>query len=122
MSEQSGEGRKTPVRYIKPLGPRVLVRLRSLDAHTRSGLILPDSVKPDDDAAVYGEVVEVARAESNADGEPGLGANVSGVPLGALVLFPKDAGLRVPWDDKLRLIEVKSVFATVEEVAPAELQ
>jgi hypothetical protein len=32
------------------------------------------------------------------------------------VLFRKDAGVRVPWDDRLRVIDVKDVLATVEEV------
>ena len=42
--------------------------------------------------------------------------NVSGVPHGAHVLFRKEAGVRVPWDDRLRLIDVKDILATVEEV------
>ena len=53
---------------------------------------------------------------------PSLGKNVSGVPLGAFVLFPKAEGLRVPWDDQLRLLDVKAVYALVEEVAPDALQ
>ena len=40
----------------------------------------------------------------------------SGVPHGANVLFPKDAGTRVPWDEELRLLDVKSIPATVEEI------
>ena len=67
-----------------------------------------------------GEVVEVARAD--ADSEKSLGTNVSGVPLGAMVLFPKEDGLQVPWDDALRLLEVKSVYAVVEEVEPEQVQ
>ena len=35
---------------------------------------------------------------------------------GAMVLFPKEAGIRVPWDDDLRLLDVKKILATVEEV------
>jgi hypothetical protein len=46
--------------------------------------------------------------------------NVSGVPHGAHVLFRKEAGVRVPWDDRLRLIDVKDVLATVEEVSADE--
>ena len=45
-----------------------------------------------------------------------LGTNVSGVPHGANVLFPKDAGTCVPWDEELRLLDVKSILATVEEI------
>ena len=44
------------------------------------------------------------------------------VPLGALVLVPKKAGLRIPWDDQLRLIDVREVLATVDEIDPEEVQ
>lgn len=108
------------VRHIKPLGPRVLVRILKEEDRSSGGLILPQGVKEAHADALYGEVIEVARAEPDAD-EP-LGQNVSGVPLGARVLFPKEEGLRVPWDDDLRLLEVKAVFATVEEVEPDSLQ
>lgn len=108
------------VRHIKPLGPRVLVRIVKLEDRSDSGLYLPQGAKEEHDDAAYGEVVEVARAEP--DDEPSFGENVSGVPLGAFVLFPKKAGVRVPWDDQLRLLEVKSVLATVEEVEPDNLQ
>ena len=108
------------VRYIKPLGPRVLVRVLKIDDRSSAGLYLPEGVGEKHHDALYGEVVEVARAEE-AD-QPGLGRNVSGVPLGAFVLFPKSEGLRVPWDDGLRLLEVASLHAVVEEVEPDALQ
>lgn len=38
------------------------------------------------------------------------------MPHGAHVLFRKEAGVRVPWDDRYRLIDVKDILATVEEV------
>ena len=109
-----------PVRYIKPLGPRVLIKLIRLEERSAAGLYLPEGVREEHDDAVYGEVVEVARAESK--GDTSLGENVSGVPLGALVLFPKTAGLTVPWDDALRLLEVKYVVAIVEELDQDALQ
>lgn len=109
------------VRYIKPLGPRVLVRVLKLDERSSAGLYLPQGVKEEHAQALYGEVVEVARAESEED-DKSLGHNVSGVPLGAYVLFPKEGGLPVPWDEALRLVEVKSVWAVVEEVEPDALQ
>ncbi len=108
-----------PVRYIKPLGPRVLVRLVKLEDRSSAGLYLPEGVKEEHDDALYGEVVEVARAEADT---ASLGENVSGVPLGAFVLFPKKEGLRVPWDDELRVLAVKDVVALVEEVDPGVLQ
>jgi co-chaperonin GroES (HSP10) len=86
-----------------------------------AGLYLPEGVKEEHDEALYGEVVEVARAETDAN-TPSLGENVSGVPLGAFVLFPKKEGLRIPWDNDLRVLAVKDVVAVVEEVAPDDLQ
>ncbi len=119
MSLEDSSGR-TRTRYIKPLGPRVLVRIIRLEERSASGLYLPEGVKEEHDDALYGEVVEVARAE--AKDEPSFGENVSGVPLGAFVLIPKTSGLAVPWDETLRLVDVKEVVATVEEVEPEELQ
>ena len=113
--------RRPAVRYIKPLGPRVLVRVVKLEERSASGLYLPEGVKEEHDDALYGEVIEVARATHDAE-EPSLGENVSGVPMGAFVLFPKKEGLRVPWDENLRLLLVKNVVAVVEEVEPDALQ
>jgi hypothetical protein len=62
-------------------------------------------------------VIEFARDRPTTDEAT---ENVSGVPHGAHVLFRKDAGVRVPWDDKLRVIDVKDILATVEEVLPDE--
>ncbi len=106
---------KRYIRHIQPIGPRVLVRvLRSEDVH-ESGLYLPAGSKDKLAEALYAEVIEVARAQS-VDSVEELGTNVSGVPCGARVLFKKDAGTRVPWDDDLRLLDVKDILATVEEV------
>ncbi len=68
------------------------------------------------DEALYGKVIEVARATSSDE----VAENVSGVPHGAFVLFRKEAGVRVPWDERLRLIDVKDILATVEEVMADE--
>jgi co-chaperonin GroES (HSP10) len=121
MSDSPARSKHRTVRYIKPLGPRVLVRVLKLEERSSAGLYLPQGVKEEHAQAMYGEVVEVARAVNEED-EQSLGQNVSGVPLGAFVLFPKDGGLPVPWDEALRLIEVKSVWAVVEEVEPEALQ
>ncbi len=111
---------KKRIRHIKPVGPRILVRAMKLEERSATGLYLPEGVKEEHDDALYGEVVEVARAEQG--DEPTLGENVSGIPLGAFVLFPKSEGLRIPWDDALRLLDVKHVLATVEEIEAQELQ
>lgn len=102
-----------PHRLILPLGMRVLVQLIRVDERTDAGLYLPAGAKEAQDDAHYGVVIEVARSKPTTDD---VTENVSGVPLGAHVLFRKDAGVRVPWDDRLRLIDVKDVLATVEEV------
>lgn len=102
------------VRHIQPMGPRVLIRvIREEDRH-ESGLFLPPGARENLAEALYAEVVEVARA--TADDAEELGVNVSGVPCGARILFPKEAGTRVPWDDDLRLLDVSKVLAVVDEV------
>lgn len=114
---------KKTVRYIQPLGLRVLVRVIKQDDRHESGLYLPAGARESHQEAFYGEVVEVARAtQQDLQEDRSFGANVSGVPCGARVLFPKDAGIRVPWDDSLRLLDTKDVLATVEEVEPEDIQ
>jgi co-chaperonin GroES (HSP10) len=117
------------VRHIKPLGPRILVRIQKLEDRSATGLFLPAGAKEEHDDALYAEVVEVARAEARFIGvedddkmRATLGENVSGVPLGSFVLIPKKAGTRVPWDDQLRLIDVREVLATVDEIDSEEIQ
>ena len=100
-------------RLILPLGMRILVRLIRDEDRTDSGLYLPAGAKEAQDEAAFGEVIEVARDRPTSDD---VAENVSGVPHGAKVLFRKEAGVRVPWDEKLRLLEVKDVLATVEEL------
>ena len=106
-----------PHRLILPLGLRVLVQVIKIEERTDAGLYLPAGAKEANDDAFYGKVIEVARDRPTTDEAT---ENVSGVPLGAFVLFRKEAGVRVPWDDRLRLIDVKDILATVEEVAPGE--
>lgn len=112
---------KTPPRisrYIQPLGMRVLVRVIKQDRVHESGLYLPDGAQEKMQEALLGEVIEVARTRpEDGDEDASLGTNVSGIPCGVRILFPKAEGLRVPWDDTLRLLDVKYVLATVEEVS-----
>ena len=96
---------------------RVLVQVMRDDERTDAGLYLPAGAKEANDDALYGKVIEVARDRPTTDD---VTENVSGVPHGAYVLFRKEAGVRVPWDDRLRVIDVKDVLATVEEVHAAE--
>jgi len=94
-----------------------IVEVIKVDERTDAGLYLPAGAKEAQDEAFYGRVVEVARDKATSDD---VMENVSGVPLNAFVLFRKDAGVRVPWDDRLRLIDVKDILATVEEVTVDE--
>lgn len=106
-----------PHRLILPLGMRVLVRLIKDAERTDAGLYLPEGAKEAHDEASYAHVIEVARDKPTADD---VGENVSGVPHGARILFRKDAGVRVPWDEALRILDVKDILATVEEMTDDE--
>ena len=96
---------------------RVLVQVIRIEERTDAGLYLPVGAKEAQDEAFYGKVIEVARDKPTTDVAT---ENVSGVPHGAFVLIRKEAGVRVPWDDRLRLIDVKDILATVEEVLADE--
>jgi chaperonin GroES len=112
---------KRMVRHIMPLGPRVLVKVLPDEDRAESGLYLPQGAKERSQEALFGEVVEVARAEASNPAEEGFGVNVAGVPHGAKILFQKNAGVKVPWDEGLRLLETKEVLATVAEIGEDEL-
>ncbi|MBK7826611.1 MAG: co-chaperone GroES [Nannocystis sp.] len=118
---------------MQPLGPRVLVRLVKTPDRSESGLYLPAGAKESHSEALLAEVVEVARTQPKAayiadddddddDDDTGLGANVSGIPVGAQVLFAKDQGIAVPWDETLRLLSVRHVLAIVDIIPEDNLQ
>jgi co-chaperonin GroES (HSP10) len=120
-------------RHIRPLGPRVLVRVVKHEDRSEAGLFLPSGVKDAHAAALFGEVVEVARTMphdvtlgdddgDDDDDRPTLGTNVSGVPVGANVLFEKERGVVVPWDETLRILEVRYVLAIVDVIPQEEIQ
>jgi co-chaperonin GroES (HSP10) len=123
-------------RHVQPLGPRVLVRIMKSRNRLESGLYLPEGAKDAHVEALLGEVVEVARTQPRTqaqlgsldddvdddDDEPDLGANVSGIPLAAKILFGKDKGIAIPWDESLRLVEVRHVLAIVEEIPEERMQ
>ena len=143
--EGDPEGDAAPVaplprvsRHVQPLGPRVLVRIVRSPDRSEAGLFLPQGVKDEQSMALLGEVVEVARTLPKADavveddedddeddGEEAradLGKNVSGIPLGANVLFEKDRGVAIPWDENLRVIEVRWILAIVDIISQDEIQ
>ncbi len=100
------------VKNVSPIGMRVLVRLQKDDNQTDAGLYLPEGAKEEQAESILAEVVEVASAvDEDTDEE----ANISGIPMGATVLIAKDAGVSVPWDDALRIVDTGEVLALVEE-------
>ncbi|MBZ5713236.1 MULTISPECIES: co-chaperone GroES [Nannocystis] len=121
-------------RHIQPLGPRVLVRVIKSPDRSESGLFLPAGAKDSHSEALLAEVVEVARTmpkpgfvldgDDDDDDEPkaDLGENVSGIPVGAQVLFAKDQGIAVPWDESLRILGVRHVLAIVDIISEDHLQ
>ena len=118
-------------RHVQPVGPRILIRVIKTPDRSESGLYLPAGAKDSHSEALLAEVVEVARTQPKAayidDGDddsdrPGLGENVSGIPVGAQVLFARDQGVTVPWDDSLRLLSVRHVLAIVDIIPEDNLQ
>lgn len=101
------------MRRINPLGMRVVIRILDQGNLTEGGLYLPEGAKQSLNESLLGEVIEVASAMDSDTHEE---ANVSGVPLGATVLVPKEVGVKVPWDEALRVIETKDILAIVDEV------
>lgn len=102
------------VRKVNPLGMRVLVRIRKDANQTDAGLFLPEGAKENMQESLLAEVLEVATATDDDSKEE---ANISGIPLGSLILIPRKAGIKVPWDDELRIVETKEVLALVHEVS-----
>ena len=105
--------RKTSIRNISPLGMRVVVAIKNMDDTTDGGLYLPETAKANSSESLLAEVLEVASA---VDDETLEETNISGVPLGATVLIEKDAGVKVPWNDSLRIVDTQDILATIEEI------
>ena len=132
--DPAGELPSRVSRHIQPVGPRILVRIMKSPERLESGLFLPQGVKDDNAAALLGEVLEVARTmpkadplidedeEDDDDAVADFGKNVSGIPLGANVLFEKERGISVPWDESLRVLEVRHVLALVDIISQDEIQ
>lgn len=100
------------IRRISPLGYRVVVRIDKTPNVTDAGLYLPEGAKEAMQESTLCEVIEVASATDLSTHEE---TNVSGIPLGAQVLIPRNAGVRVPWEDSIRIVDTKDILAVVEE-------
>ena len=109
----AGAPKNKQMHHVNPLGMRVLVRIVKMHNVTEGGLYLPEGAKEAADESVLAEVIEVASALDDQTHEE---TNISGVPLGSIVLIPRRSGVRVPWDDGLRIVETKEVLAIVEKV------
>lgn len=112
--EQRRRSDKRKIRRVHPLGFRVLVKIQKDTNVTDSGLYLPEGAKELMQESVVAQVIEVASAVDTDTSEE---TNVSGVPLGSTVLIPKTTGVRVPWDDDLRIVETKDILALVDEIS-----
>lgn len=80
---------------------------------TEAGLYLPEGAKQSMMESLLAEVIEVASASDVHSDEE---TNVSGVPLGAKVLIPKNAGVKIPWDDESRIVDTQDILAIVDEI------
>lgn len=111
-NQQSKISNSSTVRSINPLGMRVVVKIRKEEKQTESGLYLPDGAKEEHLESLLGEVIEVASARDDKTDED---HNISGIPEGALVLIERNAGVTVPWDESIRIVETVEVLAIVFE-------
>lgn len=105
--------RTRPLRRIAPLGMRVVIKIISDTDMSDAGLYLPEGAKQAMAESLLGEVLEVASAIDSDSREE---ENISGVPLGAKVLVKKGSGVKVPWDETLRIVETAEVLALVTEI------
>jgi co-chaperonin GroES (HSP10) len=114
MFYDSDPSNARPMRRLHPLGFRVVVRIVKDSNVTDSGLYLPEGAKENMQESILAEVIEVA---STMDSRTEEETNVSGIPLGSLVLIPKTLGIKVPWDEELRIIDTREILALVDEIA-----
>ena len=116
INSQTGSEAARPSRtlhHVNPLGMRILVRIEEPDTVTDGGLYLPETAKETLSESLIAEVIEVASAH---DEDLDEAANISGIPQGAQVLIAKTIGIKVPWDDNLRIVDTQDVLAIVEKI------
>ncbi len=101
------------IRKISPLGMRVVVSVFKDKNMTEGGLYLPEGSKERMQDSLLAKVIEVASAH---DKDTDTDTNISGVPINSVVLIPKGCGVKVPWDDTLRIIDTKEILAVIDEI------
>ena len=78
------------------------------------------------DFAVRGDFINweeaTARLALPGGGEAVVAAPVEEEGSAAKVLFGKERGVRIPWDETLRLVEVRHILAIVDEIPEEALQ
>lgn len=88
---------------IKPIGERVLIKPVKMEEKTASGIILPGiskQIHPN-----RGEIIAL-----------GLGESISGIELGDIIIFEKNAGTPVEDGDETYLIlNGEDILAVIEE-------
>jgi chaperonin GroES len=94
---------------LKPLGSRVVVKALEREEMTKSGIVLPDTVK---EKPQEGKVLSVGPG----DRHPDTGARIPvELKVGDKVLFQKYAGTEFKLDDEeLLIISEKDVLAVIE--------
>ncbi len=89
---------------IKPIGERVLIKPVEVEAKTKGGIVLPDTVSKEQPN--IGEVIAV-----------GSGEKVSGITAGDKVIYAKYAGTEIKKDgDKFIILNADDVLAVVEQM------
>jgi co-chaperonin GroES (HSP10) len=111
--DDRAHGSSKPMRRLHPLGLRVVAKIVKEANLTDGGLYLPEGAKEASQESVLAQVIEVASALDTRTEEE---TNISGIPLGSMVLIPKTVGVKVPWDESLRIIDTREVLALVDEI------
>jgi chaperonin GroES len=89
---------------IKPIGERVLIKPVEVEAKTKGGIVLPDTVSKEQPN--IGEVVAV-----------GSGEKVAGISAGNKVIYAKYAGTEIKKDgEKFIILNADDVLAVVEQM------
>jgi co-chaperonin GroES (HSP10) len=102
------------IRRVHPFGFRVLVQVQDQPGVTDGGLFIPETAKNTMAESILAQVIEVASAMDDHGQEE---TNISGIPLGATVLIEKMVGVKVPWDDRIRIVDSKDILGIVHEMS-----